>query len=385
MKICLISNLYKPFTRGGAEKVVESMTQGLVAAGHEIFIISTKPTSGLELKKEDNINIYRFKPLNLFYYLDDYRHSALVRLFWHWLDVFNIHSALIVRKILKKEKPTVVITHNLKGIGFLLPLIIRQQKIRHLHVLHDVQLSVPSGLIIKNKEKSFLVNGWPTKIYEFVCRKLFSSPNVVISPSNWLLKFYQDKHFFSKAKTEIIHNPVFVQNAHQTKQKTNKFLFGGQLEKHKGIEWLIDVWEKNNISAELLVAGQGSLNLKTNNPKIKLLGQLSQTALVEQIKNVDFLILPSLCYENSPTMIPLSFSVSTPAIVANIGGAGELVHENQNGFRFEAANETEFLTKLNLARNITAEKLNAMQKESYATVAELNLETYTQKIVNLLK
>ena len=49
MKICLINNLYKPFNRGGAEKVAETIVDGLIKAGHEVFIISTKPRGELRI------------------------------------------------------------------------------------------------------------------------------------------------------------------------------------------------------------------------------------------------------------------------------------------------------------------------------------------------
>ncbi len=385
MKICLISNLYKPFIRGGAEKVVEMMAKGLVRQGFDLFIVSTKPTFGLTFQKEDNINIYRFRPLNLFYYLNDYKHNAIIRLFWHWMDVFNIHSALTIQKIIKKEKPSVIITHNLKGIGFLIPWIIRRQKIKHIHVLHDVQLSVPSGLIIKNKENSFLVSGWPTKIYEFACRKLFGSPDVVVSPSQWLRKFYLEKNFFLNSRTEVLHNPTDSLSFLETRALSDCFLFAGQLEKHKGIEWLINIWEKNNISSKLLIAGKGSLKLKTKNKNIEFLGQLTQEELRKKMTMVDFLILPSLCYENSPTIISQAFSIGTPAIVADIGGVGELVTENETGFVFESENEQSFLLKFNLAKSLSLEKFNAMQTKSYEQSKKFTLPDYTEKILHLLK
>ena len=41
MKICLINNLYKLYSRGGAEKVVERLEAELQSLGHEVVIIAT--------------------------------------------------------------------------------------------------------------------------------------------------------------------------------------------------------------------------------------------------------------------------------------------------------------------------------------------------------
>jgi glycosyltransferase involved in cell wall biosynthesis len=213
MKICLISNLYPPITRGGAEKIAQTAADGLKKAGHEVFVISTKPWGGRKSLKpttsdEGGIKIYRFYPLNIFYYLNDYKHHALWRMKWHFLDMFNLQSARVVKNILKKEKPELVMTHNLKGIGFLIPRAINKLGIKHIHTLHDVQLAVPSGLIIKGRENNWQQKIFLRKWYEAICRRLFGSPDVVVSPSKWLLEFYIKKGFFKNSKKIVLPNPV---------------------------------------------------------------------------------------------------------------------------------------------------------------------------------
>jgi len=384
MKIGIISNLYRPFERGGAEKVAYSQAIGLSKAGHEIFVVSTKPTAGLELEKTtDAIKIYRFKPVNLFYYLDDYKHHAIVRLFWHIIDTFNLFSALQVKNILKKEKPDLIITHNLKGIGLLIPRAIKKLGIKHTHILHDVQLSVPSGLIIKGEENAFLINGWPTRIYEWVCRKLFGSPDVVVSPSNWLLNFYLLKKFFPKSKTAVIRNPLDFQTNFNLRSSTNRFLFAGQLEKHKGIDWLVNIWQEKEFASELWVAGKGNLKLAESS-NVKLLGQLTQEELIEKLRQVDFLILPSLCYENSPTIIPLAFACGTPVIGADIGGAGELIDEYRTGFRFAAGDKASFLDAFEKARSLTGVQFEQMQQNCLDASQEFTLDEYLNSILKLV-
>ena len=158
MKICLISNLFPPIERGGAEKVAQAMARGLRKAGHDVFIISTKPQGEFKQEIEDNLKIYRFRPLNIYYYLNDFKHHAIVRLLWHFFDIFNFHSYFVIKKILINEKPDLVISHCLMGIGFLLPTLIKRLKIKHFHVIHDVQLAVPSGLILKGQENNFAIS-----------------------------------------------------------------------------------------------------------------------------------------------------------------------------------------------------------------------------------
>jgi len=385
MKIAVISNLYKPFTRGGAERIVELTIQGLKQAGHEVFVVTTQPKDKLEITEEQGVRVYRFRPLNVFYYLDDHKYNALVRFAWNVFDVFNVGSALLVWKILKKEKPELVITHNLKGIGMLIPLMIKLLEIRHTHVLHDIQLVNPSGLMIWHQENSFMQNGFLSKIYQFILRRIFSNVSKAIFPSEWLKNFYWEHRFFQKSEKEVLRNPVLPPEiiANVKKEKLNTFLYLGQLEEHKGVTWLLDCWIKNQIKSKLIVAGKGNLNIdkykKLTN--IEIVGFVERNEIENLFKRSDFLIFPSLCYENSPTVIIESLQNATPVITADIGGSAELVQEGLSGFIFKPQNEDNFLTAIEKAINLNDLEYTAMSFNSQESVKKLDLSTYIEKLL----
>jgi len=392
MKICIISNLYPPHVRGGAEKVAADMAAGWVAAGYSVVVISTKPAAGLSIEQQSGrCRVYRFKPLNIFYYLNDFKHSVPIRLLWHFLDMFNLHSAFVVRGILRNERPDIVITHNLKGIGLLIPKIIAREEIRHIHVLHDVQLVVPSGLIIKGLENAFVTSGWMTRVYAALCRWLFCDIKEVVSPSKWLLDFYAANGFFEKAESRVLRNPlVGAKNSvidEAVKEKVvaaRKFLFVGQLESHKGIEWLIEFWTKNNIENELLIVGAGSLSgdieFFTAIKNIKFIGAVEGAAMRKILKDVAFLIVPSLCYENSPRVIQLAFGGGVPVIVADVGGAAELVENERTGFVFAAGDEESFAGALKKAKALSAEEYANMSRRCLLKLEEFDIDEYIKKV-----
>jgi glycosyltransferase involved in cell wall biosynthesis len=400
MKICIISNLYPPHSRGGAEKVAEMMAAGFVAAGHSVVVISTKPAAGLAIEQQSGrCRVYRFRPLNIFYYLNDYKHAAVVRLFWHFIDLFNVASALTVRGILRAEQPDIVVTHNFKGIGLLIPRIIKREGLRHVHVIHDVQLIVPSGLIMKNHELDFAVVGWPVKVYATICRWLFLKVDAVVSPSKWLLDFYSANGFFENAKKIVARNPVVgaesLNIARVKKTMPRRFLFVGQLEKHKGVDWLINFWKKNNVKNELLVVGAGSLadgraRVCHSDPAlvgeeslaVKFLGKIAGEKLAEVFCEISFLVVPSLCYENSPTVIQLAFQNGVPVIVADIGGADELVENNKTGFVFDAGNEGSFAVALKRANDLSAEDYKKMVDDCLIKAKEFELGEYVEKVLS---
>jgi glycosyltransferase involved in cell wall biosynthesis len=387
MKICLINNLYYPFTRGGAEQVVKNIAEGFKADGQDVFIISSRPLFRRVDKKINGIKTVRFFPWNIFWVGNINRYQAFFRLVWHFFDVFNFYSFLKVRAILKKEKPDLVITHNLKGIGYLVPLAVKSLGIKYFHTIHDVQLVNPSGLIIAGKEDSWDNKCILTKIYQKINKILFSYPQVLISPSKWLMDFYCDKGFFKKARKSIIPNPapnIKSPTASYQLPATNKLLYIGQLENHKGILFLIEALSELGEDYELLIAGSGNKEsiIKEQvkkNDKIKFLGKIENKEVLDLYNKVSLTIVPSLCYENSPMVIYESLAAGTPVLASNIGGVGELIVEGENGYTFTPGNKKDFLEKIKIFLR-SREKLPQMKRKAFDSISRHTVENYLRKI-----
>lgn len=396
MKICLINNLYKPYSRGGAESIVELIARGLKNAGHDVFIITTKPIT----QKHKNIETPHYAKVQMGRQKDKIYHiNALYynlnklpkffRLFWHVLDMFDLGGYFQVKKILKKEKPEVVMTHNLKGVGYLIPCAIKRLKIKYIHTLHDIQLLHPSGLMIYNEEKK--IDNLASKIYAWFCRLLFSSPDTVISPSSWLMRMHESRGFFSKSKKVLLPNPAEASNVilNNKKDKTSKafhFFYAGQIEEYKGILFLINAFKKLKINCELTVAGSGSKvnqaqKMAMENKNIKIIGKVSKEEVLDIMKKSDALIMPSLCYENSPAVICEALAVGLPVIAQRIGGAKELIR-NTAGILFEPGNEQDLINKMKLAIE-SREELFKISQKGLEKIKQFSVDNYVSRLVNL--
>ncbi|MFZ2310603.1 MAG: glycosyltransferase, partial [Patescibacteria group bacterium] len=232
MKIALINNLYKPYQKGGAERIAEIMNNELKALGHEVFVISTRPP-------QRNIN----EEKSVYYlpsgYSDLNKHSYLFRLVWQIGNLININKYLAIKTILTVEKPELVISHNLMGLGLLTPLAIKQSGARHIHILHDIQLLHPAGLMYFDKEK--ILNSLAAEIYQSVSHYFFSfSKNkIIISPSQWLLDLHQKYNLFKDCPAFVVPNPLLLNANDKTITKEKVFSFIGQLEYHKGVDLFI--------------------------------------------------------------------------------------------------------------------------------------------------
>lgn len=348
MKICLINNIFYPYSRGGADKVSKIIADNLIKEGDDVFVITTKTKRGkIDSGKYSAYYLYsNFQNLN--------QMPFGLRLFWHLFDNFNLVNYFKTRSILKKEKPDLVITNNLKGIGFLTPLCIKKQKIKHIHILHDIQLIHPSGLMHYGEEKK--IETYFSKLYGKINSYLFSEVNAVVSPSQWLLAFHQKHNFFQKNKTLVLPNPIVIGNKEIKDKKIKKgtFVCVGEIEKHKGVLFLVDVFKKIqeiNKNYSIIFIGEGKekdiikQEAKKNN-FIKYLGKIDNKKVLEEISQAEALIMPSLCYENSPTVIYEAYSQKTPVIASRIGGITELVR-TYGGILFKPNDKKDLIKKIN--------------------------------------
>jgi len=395
MKIGIISNLYPPFIRGGAELIAALEAKGLKDAWQHVFVISSKPYRGLSSltpsqNEEDGILVYRFFPLNIFYYLNDFKYPSFIRLLWHIFDTFNIFSYYQIKNILLKEKPDAIITHNLMGLGFLIPRLLKKLNIRHLHTLHDLQLATPSGLILFKQEHSFQHNFFKVIGYIKLMRVLFASPEVVISPSKFLLSYYQKLKFFNKSKKIVLPNPIKSIKTLKKKASYNlELLFLGQVHSAKGILELIKSFRDLPLpGVRLNIIGVGpDLNtakkLAGADPRIRFFGWLAHHEMLPILSRMDVLLVPSLCYENSPTVIYELLALGVPVLAADIGGVAELIREGKNGWTYPAG-DFKVLNQKILSIYQQKEKLAHLVANCQASVADYTLDKYIAKILALL-
>lgn len=377
MKICIINNLIRPFG-SGTERVVEMIVNGLVNRGEDVFVITTKPYKQ-DLPEVKNVKIFGLSGFSATYYkLNSI--PKFLRIFWHLINIFNFSNYLKIKNIIKQEKPDLVITNNLMGVGFLTPLAIKKNKIKHCHILHDIQLLHPTGLIIYGKEK--IVDSIFAKTYQAINRFLFLKPDLVISPSAWLMKEYLDKGFFIKSHGVVLPNPIIQSNPIKEVVQTNrndKFICVGQVEPHKGVVFAIEAFMASKTNLKLSIIGAGSQielikKLAVNNANIEILGAVRHEEIDKLMGSGRALILPSLCYENSPTSIYEAFGAGLPVIAADIGGVSELINGGC-GILFEPGSKDDLMEKIDWLINNPLE-VGEMTKRAKEKINNYEINTY---------
>lgn len=167
--------------------------------------------------------------------------------------------------------------------------------------------------------------------YEILMKKKFENKTIIIrnAVDSNKFKYLPEVRTYQRRKLKI-EDQIF------------SLLYVGRLEKFKRIEQFIDVVDKlkrENKSVNGLIVGEGSLqnelekriitaNLKN---EIRILGALTQEALVKIYNAADILFLPSH-HEGTPMVLLEALASGLPVIAYNIGGISEIIKDKLNGF-----------------------------------------------------
>lgn len=353
MKICYITNLYPPHVRGGAERIVARLAREAQVRGAQVHIITSAPWKEVQFAEhvtdEQGVFVHRIFHWSLYFNLKSADHAVLARavnLLW---SCINFMFAWRVVRILRRIKPDVVHTHNLAGTSFLIPVAIRVLNLKHIHTLHDIQLSIASGKMVVGEEYDWVNAGFLARGFQFLQQVLWGSPDVVTAPSEWLLTYYKSKKYFLYSRLQVVRHyfgtPVagrtdFPQ-AHVAREKFT-LLYVGQMERAKGILMIInafsELYSRSEMpEAELILVGSGE-DLKSAEilasvcPAIRVVGEVDSSRAAHMMRAADVIVVPSLLYENSPTVVIEALSLGRPVSVSDIGGAAELVKKFDGGW-----------------------------------------------------
>jgi glycosyltransferase involved in cell wall biosynthesis len=394
MKICLISNLYKPWIIGGAEIYVENIAKGL-SKHHEVFIITSKPFNGLgslkpEIEFQDNIKIYRFYPANVYHTYYAKNSVDFIKPIWHLIDIWNPHSYIVIKSILKRERPDIVHTHNIGGLSPAALYAAKSCKIPVVHTLHDYSFLCPRATLVHSSSSNICNDPDAIcRLYRKIKNMTTNKLDIITGPSKFVLDMFDGSGFFP-SRDKIIFLPLGldISSSPNRKEKdTFDILYVGQVVKHKGVDVLIEAFRgipAKNIRLHLVGTGYQSGEMKkiADDPRIILHGYISDEQKNELFSMADVCVVPSIWYENSPLVIYESFFHGLPVVGSRIGGIPELIKEGYNGLLFEAGNPKELRQNLQYLMNHPGE-LRKMGEGALESAKEYTIQAHINKLENI--
>jgi glycosyltransferase involved in cell wall biosynthesis len=138
-----------------------------------------------------------------------------------------------------------------------------------------------------------------------------------------------------------------------------RFGFLGRIMETKGLEILIDAFDRLDVEADLVIHGLGDpayvegLKRRSKHPRIRFAGPFEQKDLAKVYAAFDVQVVPSTWLECSPLVLQTASLFRKPAIVASIGGLVEMVRDGVDGLQFAAGDAGDLAAKM---RSLVADR-----------------------------
>ena len=128
-------------------------------------------------------------------------------------------------------------------------------------------------------------------------------------------------------------------------------VFAGRLSHEKGVETLLQAWERLDDQIPLKILGDGPMaeqvrEAAKRDARIEWLGRVNIDEVAQVIGAANMLVMPSVCYETFGRTIIEAFAAGTPVIASQMGAMEELVDDGRTGFLFEPRNSKDLAEKL---------------------------------------
>jgi glycosyltransferase involved in cell wall biosynthesis len=192
---------------------------------------------------------------------------------------------------------------------------------------------------------------------EALFRQVFSGFDAVISPSRFLAGRLTDSGLCS-CPVQVIENknahaPRFEAAVGEPSDKVNRFAFFGQINPFKGADLLLEAAALYHGQADASPAEFhlfGSLAGDTmaypyfishqlaRAENLTFHGRYDGRKVIELMRDMDWIVVPSIWWENSPVVIEEALIAGRPIICSNIGGMAEKVEDGVFGVHFEVGN-----------------------------------------------
>lgn len=270
-----------------------------------------------------------------------------------FLAIKQIHA------VIEDVNPDIIHVHSTwAGLFVRLPYLFRKRKAKIIYQSHGWAFLMDTSNYKKN-------------IYALVERILSMPTDKIINISNYEQN-QAIKYGLNKNKMIMIYNGI-EDKVNKSNLKLNwdknkiNLLFVGRLDKQKGLDLFLDVYDKMKLeNIHLYVIGTSVLdnNLPQNTKYVTYLGWVDSKDIDEYYQACDAVIMPSR-WEGFGLVAVEAMKNSKPVIVSDRGALPELVKENKNGYIFQLEN-------INILKTI----LRELNKEDLATLGKCARQMY---------
>lgn len=260
-------------------------------------------------------------------------------------SIFNIFSAIKqIHTVIEDVNPDIIHVHSTwAGLFVRLPYLFRKRKTKIIYQSHGWAFLMDTSNYKKN-------------IYALVEKILSIPTDRIINISNYEQN-QAVKYGLNKNKMVMIYNGV-EDKISKSNLKLNwdenkiNLLFVGRLDRQKGLDLFLDVYDKMKLeNMHLYVIGTSVLddNLPKSTKHVTYLGWVDNKNIDAYYQACDVVIMPSR-WEGFGLVAVEAMRNLKPVIASNVGALPELIKNNINGYVFDIKDD-KILKKILLSIN----------------------------------
>ncbi len=348
LRFCFLTTFYPPFNFGGDGIGIRRLARGLVRAGHHVTVVHDVDayrllSSGPDPEpdgEDDGIERIGLES----------RFGSASCLLTQQTGRPVVHGRRI-RKILAAGGFDVVNFHNVSLVGGPGLLAYGSDSLR-LYMAHEHWLVCPTHVLWRHGRERCtgrecvrcqISYRRPPQAWRYTgyLERQLHHVDAFIAVS----EFSRDKHheFGFPRDMEVLNyflpdDPAGEPRAADPPHPRPYFLFVGRLEKIKGLDDVIPVFD-DFPDADLLIAVDGEYGdhlrqLAADNDRVRFLGRVPLEDLRAYYEHALALIVPSVCFETFGIIIIESFRYRTPVIARELGPFPEIISRSGGGMTF---------------------------------------------------
>jgi glycosyltransferase involved in cell wall biosynthesis len=345
MHVLMVNNLYPPIMAGGAELVVAYLSEGLVARGHRVTVVST---CGPEMEpyapeQRNGVDVIRFFPRNMYWSFAREGQPRHRRMIWHLRDAWNRAAGARFRGVIESVRPDILHTHVIDGFSASIWRRAREAGLPVLHTAHDYHLLCPRAFLLTRDWRLCAHPSVFCRAYRTWHVKTVDDVDLFVSPSQFLLERHLEAGM-AVPNAAVVRNgvPLPPMGSRAPRFGPLRLLLMCRLTHEKGVEVVLEAMAQlpRDASLELTIAGRGPMESVVKeaaavDPRVRFAGYVTGDVKQELLAHADYLLIPSLWYENAPVAVIEAAAYGLGVIGSRIGGIPELVDEGRTGFLFE--------------------------------------------------
>ena len=238
-----------------------------------------------------------------------------------------------------------------------------------VYTLHEyIPICHANGQMVRTNGYELCTHASPQRCHEcfpeiapsrFLIRERFIKAQLelvdhFVAPSRFLLERYAAWGIPREKLTELDYGRHAIDPAPprqlEAGKKRSRFGFFGQINPYKGVKELLKAMmlldEDGRSDIRLYLSGanlevqpepirkQLSKLIAKSPDSVHFLGRYDPRNLSQRMAQVDWVVVPSIWWENSPLVIQEAFMNHRPVLASNIGGMAERVDDGVNGLHF---------------------------------------------------